>query len=121
MGTFSFGEYQLLSENILEIITDEGVEVDEPQALECIELYQELNRPLGLLINRKNTYSSTFEFVSTIAQCEHIKAFAIYVIGDRSAMVAESQKMFFDVPLHTFFDKNEAINWLQLQVETNKD
>lgn len=113
MPRLSFAEYELINDNIVEFIGDEGVELDLPEAQECHTLYQQLNRPLGVLVNRKNAYSSSLEFVMSIAEESNIRAFAILVPNERSAIVAESQKMFFPIPFQRFFDRDEAINWLK--------
>lgn len=112
MSKFSFGEYALIKENCIEITADDGVELDLKEAKECVDLYRQLDRPLGLLINRKHQYSSSLEFVMTIAEAPQIKAFAILVASERSAMVADSQKLFFNVPFQVFYERDIALNWL---------
>lgn len=119
MSSFSFGDYQLIDQNFLEITAHEGVELDMPEAKECTDLYASLDRPLGLLINRKHAYSSSLEFVMTVAQAPQIKGFAILVNSERSAMVADSQKLFFTVPFKVFYDREQALNWLKSLMSTN--
>ena len=118
MSTFSFGTYALLDEQYLEITANEGVELDMAEAQECTELYASLNRPLGLLINRKHAYSSSLEFVMKVAQAPQVKALAILVKSERSAMVADSQKLFFNIPFEVFFEKQTALDWLKRQLNT---
>lgn len=112
MPRMSFGQYDMIGEDIIEFIGDEGVELDLAEARECVALYETLNKPLGVLVNRTHDYSSSLEFVMTIAEVKNIKAFAVWVPNDRSAIVAESQKIFFPIPFERFFLREEAINWL---------
>lgn len=116
MTSFSFGHYQLLDNHCLEIIANEGVELDTAEATECTELYSNIGSPLGLLINRKNPYSSSLEFVMTVAQAPQVKAFAILVKSQRSAMVADSQKLFFNIPFEVFYEREQALAWLKQNV-----
>ena len=113
MASFSFGDYQLLDDRCLEIIANEGVELDALEAEECTDLYESLGEPLGLLINRKNSYSASLDFVMTVAQAPQVKAFAILVESERSAMVASSQKLFFNIPFEIFYDRKQALDWLK--------
>ena len=113
MNTLTFGNYELLDEHCLEIIASEGTELDIKEAEECLALYAQLNRPLGLLINRKHSYSSSLEFVMMVAQAPQVKAFAILVESERSDMVADSQKLFFNIPFEVFYDRDTARNWLK--------
>lgn len=116
MPKLSFGQYQLINDNIVEFIGDEGAQLDLDEAHECVTLYEQLHRPIGVLVNRSHSYSSSLEFVMTIAEVEYIKALAIWVPNERSAKVAESQKLFFPIPFEKFYDRDEAINWLKQQV-----
>ena len=74
----SFGYITLLSENIAEVVVNRGVimtleEVDEyDYFLKC-----HFNGDFGLLINKINPYTYTFEAQLTIASLSGIKAIAI--------------------------------------------
>ncbi len=117
MPKLSFGQYQLIGDNIIEFIGDEGAQLDLDEASECVALYQQFHHPLGVLVNRSHTYSSSLEFIMTIAEVENVKAFAIWVPNERSAKIADSQKMFFPIPFESFYDRDDAIRWLKQQVQ----
>lgn len=113
MPNLSFGQYNIINDNIIEIISDEGVELDLPEAKECTDLYSTFDHPLGVLVNRSNSYSSTLEFALSVAQAPNLSAFAIWVPTERAAIIADSQKIFFDIPFQRFFEKESALNWLK--------
>ncbi|MGR6872767.1 hypothetical protein ACU6U9_10765 [Pseudomonas sp. HK3] len=113
MPRLSFAEYQIIDENIVLFSADKGVALDIPQAKECLALYQELNRPLGILVDRSTPYTSSLEFIMTIAEFSLVKALAVWVPNERSAVVADSQKMFFPVPFQRFYRKDEALTWIK--------
>ncbi|MDN3652841.1 hypothetical protein QWY77_08700 [Thalassotalea ponticola] len=74
----SFGVINLLNDHIAEVIIDEGTHM----SLEMCEEYDELllnifDRPFGLLINKLNNYSYTFEAKLHIASLSHLKAMAV--------------------------------------------
>jgi len=116
MPRLSFGQYEVIDDNIVEFIGDEAAQLDLDEAHECVTLYEQLKRPVAVLVNRSHSYSSSLEFIMTIAEVENVKAFAIWVPNERSAKIAESQKMFFPIPYERFYDRDEAINWLKQYV-----
>lgn len=117
MPRLGFAEYHLIEGNIVHFITDEGAELDIEQANECLEVYRQLDRPLGILVDRSNTYSSSLEFIMMIAEFKLIKALAVYVPDQRSAKVADSQKLFFPIPFQYFYEKDKALNWIKQHLD----
>ena len=77
MPRLSFAEYQIIDENVVLFSADKGVALDIPHAKECLALYQTLNRPLGILVDRSSPYTSSLEFIMTIAEFNLIKAMAV--------------------------------------------
>lgn len=117
MPRLGFAEYHLIEENIVHFITGEGAKLDIEQANTCLDVYRQLDRPLGILIDRSNAYSSSLEFIMMIAELKQIKALAVYVPNQRSAKVADSQKLFFPIPFQYFYEKDEAINWIKQHLD----
>ncbi len=81
----SFAFYNKLSENIIEVIADEGVEItlemiDEGH--EFIEKY--IEGDFALLVNRINTYSYSYEAKLSIASHEGLKAIAFVYYNNES-------------------------------------
>ena len=85
MHRLSFGYITLLSENIAEVVVNQGVimtleEVDEyDYFLKC-----HFNGSFVLLINKINQYTYTFEAQLTIASLSGIKAMAIITYNQES-------------------------------------
>lgn len=74
----SFGAIRKLSDDIAEVIVDNDVVM----TLEMVEEYESFlqshfPRPFGLLINRINNYSYTYEAQLSIGSLENIKALAV--------------------------------------------
>ena len=81
--TLSFGVVNILSEHIAEIIINNNVVI----TLEMIDEYdqflsQHFKGDFGLLINRINHYSYTFEAMLSIGSLEGLKAMAVVFYND---------------------------------------
>lgn len=113
MPRLSFADYQIINDNIVEFTADKDAKLDIAEAHECLELYTQLNRTLGILVNRTHPYTSSLEFVMSIAEFQNIAAFAVWVPNERTAITVDTQKMFFPVPFKHFFDHDEALSWLK--------
>lgn len=117
MPQFSFGHYNVLHNQIIEIVASEGMKLDMPQAQECLDLYAQQGDRLGILVNRQNKYMSSLEFIMAVAEAPQVSAFAILVESELAASVARSQEMFFEVPFEIFFERESALNWLKRQLQ----
>ena len=74
----SFGYANVLSENIVEIMVDEGIEITLEMIEECDEFFAtQLPGDIGVLINRINDYRYTYEAKLTVASYAGIKAMAV--------------------------------------------
>lgn len=109
----SFATIEDLGNEVFEVIPKEGAEMDEKEAWILIDHYNKHSSAPKVLVNRTNQYSTTFEFMDTMVKNSVIQAFAIYVPGYKSALVAESQKFLFTIPFERFLDRDEAILWLK--------
>jgi len=105
--------------NIAEVIVNNEIEitkkiVDEYQ----IFLYSHLQPPFSLLINKKNSYSYSFEGHQQLRSFKEISAIAVVV---HNKVTMESTKLLAsyprDIPLNLemFSNRDKAFNWLQVQ------
>ena len=119
----SFADITLLEPSIAEVIAYEGVEIDMDMVREFHNfLLSHLQAPFALLVNKKNSYSYSFEAQLSVALLKEIKAIAVVAYSDGSTSVAKSLK---DMPNHTewemetFTDYDEALAWIKEQLATD--
>lgn len=73
----SFGYFNILADNILEVTVDQGVEMTLEMIEECSDFISAHFRgDFGMLINRINRYTYTYEAQLSIASYEGLKALA---------------------------------------------
>jgi hypothetical protein len=81
----SFGYFNLLTDNILEVTVDEGVVMTLEMIEECHQFVDKyLTHNFGMLINRINNYNYTYEAQLSIASYQGLKAIA-FVYYDATA------------------------------------
>ncbi len=115
--TLSFCTITLLQKNIAEVIVNDGVEM----SLEMVETYHQFlldNMPdsFSLLINKKNSYTYSFEAQLHLATLTQINSMAVLVYNSISAATTKSlASMPRAIPwkLEVFIDRENAIKWLQ--------
>jgi hypothetical protein len=105
-------------DGIVEIEINEGVNVDAAMAVELTRMADDIIKgPFRLLSNRKNSYSLSFEAISTLAQYDNLAALAIVVHSAKSRLLVETQNLFIatlkNKPIKIFMDFDAAISWLQ--------
>ncbi|WDE04527.1 hypothetical protein SG34_024860 [Thalassomonas viridans] len=122
----SFGYVNILSENMAEIIVDEGVQVSLEMTEECDDfLAREFAGELGILVHRINNYSFTYEAQLNVASYEKIKAMAVVTYNqqgeqvirellEKRAMDGWNLKIFSGLELGW----QQAYDWLQTELMT---
>jgi hypothetical protein len=113
----SFGRIIILEDDLAEVIIDEGVIMDELM----VDLYHDfllsyLKAPFSLLINKKNSYSYTFEAQKVIANLKEIYAMAVIVGTDAAVMSTETLIKINETNnwnIKLFRTKPEAMEWLE--------
>jgi hypothetical protein len=81
----SFGFFNSLSDNIVEVIADEGVEFSLEMIDECHEYVDKhIKGDFALLVNRINTYSYSYEAKLSIASYAGLKAIAFVYYNHES-------------------------------------
>ncbi len=89
----SFGHFNILSEKILEVVADEGVEMTLEMIEECHRFVNKhFNDDFGMLVNRVNNYTYSFEAKLSIASYENLKAIAFVYYSPDTKNVNEQFK-----------------------------
>ncbi|QBY04690.1 hypothetical protein E2K93_09935 [Thalassotalea sp. HSM 43] len=125
----SFGVINLLSDHLAEVIIDEGVVM----SLEMCEEYDEFllnmfDRPFGLLINKLNNYSYTFEAKLHIASLEFLKVMAVVHYNSEAQAQTQSvldQRRQDNWHLKQFcglqLGREQALQWLETEMSNIHD
>jgi len=124
----SFAYFNIISDNIVEVIADDGIEI----TLEMVEESHEFIsahffEPFGMLINRVNNYSYSFEAQLSIASYEHLTAIAFVYYSNESKIISEKLshiRTLDDWNYKTFsgleLGWQQAFDWLQQQLITTE-
>jgi len=115
----SFGTITILKANLAEVIISDGIVMD----LEMVEKYHEfliekLEAPYALLINKKFSYSYTFEAQKSIVDTEVINALAVVThayVGKLATDVLINMNRDKDWNIKLFNLREEALEWLEKQ------
>ena len=117
----SFGQIIKLQENLVEVIVNTDVELNMNMIAEYHDwLLENLVAPFGILINKKNVYSYTFEAQMNIANLPDIKAMAVVAYSKSTEKLTN---VLIDMPrkskwnIRIFEDHDIALNWLQLEMD----
>lgn len=86
----SFASFNLVNDNILEVIIDEGINLTLEMVEECYSFVnQHIRHDFGLLIHKINNYDYTFEAKLSMASFEHMKAIAFVYYCDKGKKVSQ--------------------------------
>ena len=124
----SFGHFNILSENILEVVADEGVEMTLEMIEECHQFVDKhFTDDFGMLVNRVNNYTYSFEAKLSIASYEHLKAIAFVYYSTDSKKVTEGLYQLRTLDEWNFrafsgleLGWQQAYNWLQQELASAK-
>lgn len=113
----SFGTIITINNHLAEVIIDEGIEMDE----HLVDAYHDfllshLKAPFSLLINKKHSYSYTFEAQKIIANLKEIDHMAV-LVGTLGSTLATKTIISLKgrENIKIFVDRNEALDWLNDQ------
>lgn len=120
----SFGYFTLLAENIVEVTIDEGIELSLEMIEECDVFFKaHIFGNFGMLINRINEYTYSYEAQLSIGSYNGLKAIAFVYYSDEGKLFIE------DVNLTIAYDNwnscifsgldlewQKAFQWLQSQL-----
>lgn len=113
----TFADINILDANLAEIVVHEGVEMDKSKFDEFIAfLATELQAPYGVLVNKINSYTYTFDLQQQLSAVVGIKATAVVTYSVASKSSTQMLKMMAPEPskwnMQIFTDRNAALNWL---------
>jgi hypothetical protein len=126
----SFGFFNVLANNIVEVTTDEGVEISLEMVEESSEfLRQHLTGDFAMLINRINNYTYSYEAQLSVGSYENLKAVAFVCYSaksEQSTKKLQSNRSFdqWDYPIFSGLELGwqQAQKWLEnelLSIKTN--
>ena len=111
-----FAKVIKLDSNLMEVIVNEGVEMDVEMVNQYHEwLLKNLTPPFGILFNKINSYTYTFDAQKILADLPEIKAMAVISYTQVSAQSTKSLKA---IPrkikwnMEIFDNRKDALNWL---------
>ncbi len=118
----SFCDVISVSNNITETIVDENIEVDNVMIDEYHQwLTKHHDGDFGLLVNKKNHCSYTFNAQLEIGMIDRIKAIAVIVPDLTREIAAHSMlnmRIRRNIPFEIFYRRDKAITWLSEQLAT---
>jgi hypothetical protein len=115
----SFGTIIITKENLAEVIINDGVVMDELMVDTYHDfLLSNLKHPFSLLINKKHSYSYTFNAQKTIVNLKEINAMAVLYHNSGGLMSTETlinlnKNNNWNIQL--FQSRDKALNWLEKQ------
>ena len=117
----SFGYFTLLTENVVEVIIDEGIDLSLEMVEECdVFLKAHFFKDFGMLINLINKYTYSYEAQLTIGSHSGLKAIAYVYYSDESKRLVEKINVIrahdnwnFCMFSGSELEWQHAVNWLQ--------
>ena len=115
---FDYCTIQHRDDNILLFEINDGIEVDADMVAELTHTADKtISGAFGILSNRINSYSLSFEAITALAQYDNLAALAIVVHDAKSRMLVEAQNYLIMAlkkkPIKIFMDMDSAVSWLQ--------
>ncbi|WP_248723695.1 hypothetical protein [Seonamhaeicola sp. ML3] len=115
----TFGTITILNDSLAEVVVDEGVEMNEADVSEFHDfLLEGLKAPFSLLINRKHSYSYTFQAQRLIGKLEEIKAIAVLIASSGALMSTETiinLNTDSNWNIYVFQEREKALDWISEQ------
>ncbi|GAA4893525.1 hypothetical protein GCM10023311_17620 [Flaviramulus aquimarinus] len=122
MGSYklSFGTIKILQNNLAEVIVNDGLVMDLVHVDEYHDfLLTNLDAPFFLLINKKHSYSYTFEAQKVIGNLKEIKALAV-VVGTNGGLMSTETLINMNKDdnwnIELFQKRDEALVWLEKEI-----
>jgi len=110
----NFGTFNEIEPNILEMIIDDGVELDRAKlTIVAAGLYEKFQKnSYAILANRQNIYSHTKSSIDVYANLKNLKGMANLINLDGSDHEDSSAKSLAGLA-RSFQNRDEAISWLK--------
>ncbi len=124
----SFGYFTLLAENIVEVVIDDDIELSLEMVEECDQFFKaHIFGEFGMLINRVNDYSYSYEAQLSIGSYQGLKAIAFVYYSD------ECKSLFEELNVTRAYDHwnsqlfsglelgwQQALSWLEQELLPEK-
>lgn len=118
----SFGVIRVLSDRIAEVVVADGIEMTLEHVAEYHEfLLEHLPNPSGLLVNKANSYTYSFDAQQNLFLMDHIKYYAVLVhntpawIATESLMSMQRRNDKWNLTIFDQFDS--ALKWLAKELQ----
>ncbi len=115
----SFCEIYLFEDNLVEVITDEGTDIDEAMLREYHNFYTAtFTAMFGVLVNQVHRYSYQFPVMKKIDDLPLVRAVAVLHHDRMSRILHTVDKIPRERPLNMrhFDDREKAIDWLKAEL-----
>ena len=112
----SFCEIHILDDDLIEVITNEGIEVNDSMVEEYHEFFRRTFREsFAVLVNKVNSYSYRFSALLNIGNVKGLKAVAIlhYSKASQESHLVNSIRLKNKLNMQHFFNRDSAIIWLK--------
>ena len=115
----SFGVITLLKANLAEVVIDEGIVFDMKMVKEYHAfLIEKLEVPISLLINKKHSYTYTFEAQKSIVNKDIVKSMAVVTHAYVSKLATDvlinmNRDNGWNIAM--FKSREDALGWLEKQ------
>jgi len=117
----SFAYFNILSENILEVVVDDGIEMTLEMIEECHDFIDaHFTGNFALLINRLNSYDYSYEAKLSIASYTGLKAIAFVYYNNEDKQLVEKlhhirkhDQWNCQIFAGLTMGRQQAFNWLQ--------
>ena len=112
----SFCEIHILDDDLIEVITNEGIEVNDSMVEEYHEFFRRTFREsFAVLVNKVNSYSYRFSALLNIGSVKGLKAVAIlhYSKASQESHLVNSIRLKNKLNMQHFFNRDSAIIWLK--------
>ncbi|MBL1276782.1 MAG: hypothetical protein COB30_011905 [Ectothiorhodospiraceae bacterium] len=113
-------------DDIALIEINDGIEIDATMAAELIHIAnKELGSSFGILSNRINSYSLSFDAMAALANHENLAAVAIVVPSNKSRLLVDAQNFLISAikkkPIKVFLDTTSATHWLKSTLQNKQN
>lgn len=120
-----FAEVSIIRPDIVEIVVDEGIEIDDSMVKELHNFFKsQLSKPFSVLVNKTHQYAYTFSAQRKITTLEDMHAVAVVTNTKISRISTET--MITGIPkknkfnIRMFADREVALIWLVAQQDLVK-
>lgn len=124
----SFAYFNILSNDIVEVVVDENIEMTLEMVEECHQFINtHFQEKFAMLINRVNNYTYTYEAKLSIAAYENLIAMAFVYYSEESKVITENLSTLRSLDQWNYrifsgleLGWQQAFDWLQQELVNSK-